>query len=286
MWKQSALDSSKLSKVPFSSPIVIPRYDCSKGGGSLSGACGDLEAFLCPGSEQDPVEDPIPGDAFIVDLSRDSNFAMGECLCYGLDSSLQNISTKKGEGYYHLRLRNLHPTPQSFKVMGLDFPKEIGVSTVDHKSAFKITQARTVKEVNQGKQRLLVGVLRAKKTPLGFPHENPFLNYSWPKGQAKKVALKRYITLNSTEFVFIQETMGKGGILIKVLRKMLVDWDFLALDVVGSSRDLISSLCNNLALINSFAINSSLFTNLFYKSLKMVVSLLNAYGPYEGKEVF
>jgi hypothetical protein len=171
--------------------------------------------------------------------------------------------------------------------LGIDCPKEPSGSQEGHKLKLKHAQDRAIKEVNQGKQRLLVRVLRENKNPfLGFLMKILSLNVQSLGDQAKKLALKRIINLNSSKVVFIQELMGSGDSLVRDLRNMFVYWEFIALDAQIFLGGLITSWSSKLILFNSFIVFSSLCTNFFSHSFGMNLSLMNIYGPYEGKEEF
>jgi hypothetical protein len=74
--------------------------------------------------------------------------------------------------------------------------------------------------------------------------------------------------------------------LIPDLKKLLKDWDFLALDSEGLSRGIIMRWNNNVVLTNSFSISLGLFTMFFNKSLGYSLSILNVYVLYEGRWLF
>jgi hypothetical protein len=100
------------------------------------------------------------------------------------------------------------------------------------------------------------------------------------------LALKWLVEVNKPEVIFIQETMGKGDTIVRDMKKSFVGWEFLALDAKGFSGGLITGWSQNISLINSFVVCSGLCIEVFSKSLGMELTLLNVYGPYEGKQTF
>jgi hypothetical protein len=78
--------------------------------------------------------------------------------------------------------------------------------------------------------------------------------------------------------------MGKGDSLVRDLKKLFVEWDFISFDAEGFSWGFNYMLVPKMTLINYFVIYSRLCTKVFYKSIDMTITLLNVYGPYKGKE--
>jgi len=80
--------------------------------------------------------------------------------------------------------------------------------------------------------------------------------------------------------------MGKGDTIVKDMKKSFMGCKFLALNINGFSGGLINGWTQNISLINSFVVCSSLSIYVFSKSIRMELSFLNEYGPYEGKQFF
>jgi hypothetical protein len=70
------------------------------------------------------------------------------------------------------------------------------------------------------------------------------------------------------------------------LKKSLGGCDFLSLDAEGFSVGLIIGWNHNVSLINYFSIHLGLCTEVYNKFLDLIPTLLNLYGPYEGKQIY
>jgi hypothetical protein len=94
------------------------------------------------------------------------------------------------------------------------------------------------------------------------------------------------VELDNPDVIMIQETMGKGDPLVLELKKMFGGWDFYGLDSDGFSGGIITRFNKNITLVNYFVVCSSLCTVVHNKSLGHSLTLLNVYGPYEGRKWF
>jgi len=63
-------------------------------------------------------------------------------------------------------------------------------------------------------------------------------------------------------------------------------WEFLALDSKGLFGGIITGFNSNAMFSNEFSIKFGLFTEVFCKILGFYLSILNVYGPYEGRPNF
>jgi len=79
-----------------------------------------------------------------------------------------------------------------------------------------------------------------------------FVNMRGLGGRRKKLSLKRFINLDQPDVVFIQETMGLCEPIIVELKILLSGWDFMALDSVGMSSGLITSISLTCKITNCF----------------------------------
>ena len=66
--------------------------------------------------------------------------------------------------------------------MDLDVSKDLRGTKEDHKSTIKQAHEQASWEVNQGKQILLLGVLRAGNIWEGWVYQDPFLQSMWLGG--------------------------------------------------------------------------------------------------------
>jgi exonuclease III len=55
---------------------------------------------------------------------------------------------------------------------------------------------------------------------------------------AKKSSLKRLVSVNSPDIIFLQETLGVSEVVVKSLEALLPGWSFVAVDAKGRSRGL------------------------------------------------
>ena len=77
------------------------------------------------------------------------------------------LPTQMRRGGHYLFCSKRGPFPPYVSVskgLGYDLHKDLGPQTVGQKSALKHAQERTMKEVNEGKQRLVARALRAATT--------------------------------------------------------------------------------------------------------------------------
>jgi hypothetical protein len=78
--------------------------------------------------------------------------------------------------------------------------------------------------------------------------------------------------------------MGAGDTLIPELKKIIKNWDFIAMDSQGMFGELIFGWNSSLALKNSFSLCSCICTKFWIKGLGHDVRNLNLYNPYVYKQ--
>jgi len=73
-----------------------------------------------------------------------------------------------------------------------------------------------------------------KETP-GFGYLMKILsfNYSGLTSPTKKSSLKRLVSINSQDTIFLQETLGVSEVVVKYLESFLPGWLFVAVDAKG-----------------------------------------------------
>jgi hypothetical protein len=88
-------------------------------------------------------------------------------------------------------------------------------------------------------------------------------------------------------FFILQEMMGARKNLVEDLGKLCKYWEFLAIDVNGSSRGLIPIWkTRNILLLNSFVIAAGIYIDLQGQELGYNNTMINYYGPYEDRKTF
>jgi len=80
--------------------------------------------------------------------------------------------------------------------------------------------------------------------------------------------------------------MGVGETIINNLKNHFSSWNFSFLNYFGLSGGLITGWSSKLILINSFAVNSGLCTELFSKRLGQSLFVVNVYKSYSEGQNF
>ena len=87
--------------------------------------------------------------------------------------------------------------------------------------------------------------------------------------------------------MFLQESMGKGDIIIVGLESMLKGWSFVFVDAFGKLGGLLIRWKINCFLFQTtWAVESGLSVTLFSIELNLALCFVNVYGPYVDREFF
>jgi hypothetical protein len=113
-----------------------------------------------------------------------------------------------------------------------------------------------------------------------------FVNIRGLGGKDKKMSLQGLMDVARLYIIMILETMGRFKTLIFDLERLSPRWGFVGIDTSGLSGGLFIGFSAKLMLVNRYSISSGLLTDFFSKELNRSFSILNLYGPYDGKEAF
>ena len=103
----------------------------------------------------------------------------------------------------------------------------------------------------------------------------------------KKHYVRRMVEEQAPNILFLQESMGKGDIIVVELETMLKVWSFVYADAFGKSGGLLMGWkINRFLFQTSWAIESGLSVTLFSIELKVALCFVNVYGPYVDRESF
>jgi len=100
-------------------------------------------------------------------------------------------------------------------------------------------------------------------------------------GPPKRSAHKRVVSLECPDILFLQETLGGGDEVKRILEKWFLGWLFEALDVKGKSGGLVVGWDLNWAKVsNIWGMDSVLGLTTLALDLGEEFNLINIYGPY------
>ena len=99
--------------------------------------------------------------------------------------------------------------------------------------------------------------------------------------------VKRLIEQQSLDIIYLQETMGDGGVLVKDMEFLLKGWQFVSVDAKGRSRGiLLGWRTHNFLMLNAQAMPSGLCVLLHPIELQLDLTFINLYRPYLDRESF
>jgi hypothetical protein len=86
---------------------------------------------------------------------------------------------------------------------------------------------------------------------------------------------------NQPDIIFLQETLGDRPTVVKVLETLFKNWSFAGTDSRGQSGGLeIGWNTHTIKLKNSWEFDSGLGLEICSADLRMVLIVINVYGPY------
>jgi len=103
----------------------------------------------------------------------------------------------------------------------------------------------------------------------------------------KKLAFKRLIGSERIDVILLQETLGDGISINKILLKMLPDWNFHSLDVRGRSKGCVLGFNNEtINVVNIWVGEGFLGADLKATDINEPLRLINIYGPFHNMEAY
>ena len=106
-------------------------------------------------------------------------------------------------------------------------------------------------------------------------------------GPVKKSAFIRVLTLEHSDVILLQETLGVGDVILERLELWLPGWSFLTLDANGRSGGLAVGWRKScVKLVNAWGMNSVLGVELHCDELGFILTVINVYGPYLNRGLF
>lgn len=96
----------------------------------------------------------------------------------------------------------------------------------------------------------------------------------------KKFALQRLCKLERLDVIFLQETLGDGNLINQFLKKFLLEWNFIFLDVRGRSSGCVMGLNNrSIILENVWGGKGFLGVDNSSSDNDIPLRIINIYGP-------
>jgi len=112
-------------------------------------------------------------------------------------------------------------------------------------------------------------------------------NYRGLASLDKKLALQRLCKSERLDVIFLQETLGDENLINIVLKKFLLDWDFLFLDVRGRSGGFIMGLNNrSIRLENAWDGEGFFGADITSSDIDTPLRIINIYGPCHDREIY
>ena len=103
----------------------------------------------------------------------------------------------------------------------------------------------------------------------------------------KKLALKRLLHATRIDALFLQETLGDGLSITKILTPLLPDWSFATIDARGRSGGCALGINNKtIRVLNWWGRVGAIGAEVITRELDLPISLINVYGPCLHKETF
>jgi exonuclease III len=102
---------------------------------------------------------------------------------------------------------------------------------------------------------------------------------------AKKSSLKRLVSVNNLDIIFLQETLGVSEVVVNSLEALLPGWSFVAVDAKGCSGGLATGWrLKSYRCDSVWGFDSGIGLNLFSEELGHALVLINIYGPYAERK--
>ena len=113
------------------------------------------------------------------------------------------------------------------------------------------------------------------------------VNYRGLASLPKKLAVQRFVEERAPDVLFLQESMGRGEVIMEELDSILNGWVFVSVDFFGNSGGLLLGWkLNCFHLHNAWVVVSGLSVTLFSIKLKVSLRFVNVYEPYIERESF
>lgn len=105
-------------------------------------------------------------------------------------------------------------------------------------------------------------------------------NYRGIASPQKKLALKRLLSSDLVDIIFLQETLCSAEVLIPLLKSWMPSWTFHALDAYGRFGGIAIGFSNKtIDLIKMWGCRGFISVDIYSISLETELRVINLYGP-------